>query len=93
MGVASRAVQTPGISALPPAVQSDIRERVEKFSDFNADNNPHGERDYGSFDVDGVGRVMWKIDYYDKNLEYLSDDPSDTSQTTRVLTIMLASEY
>jgi len=93
MGVASRAVQTSGIAALPPRVQSKIREKVETFNDFNEDNNPHGERDLGSFDVEGVGKVMWKIDYYDANYEFGSEDPSDTSQTRRVLTIMLASEY
>jgi len=93
MGIASRVVQTPGITALPPRVQSTIRERVETFATFNEDNNPHGERDFGSFTMEGVGNVMWKIDYYDANYEFGSEDPSDTSQTRRVLTIMLASEY
>lgn len=93
MGVASRVVQTIGITALPPRVQSTIREKVETFKAFTEDNNPHGERDMGSFDVEDVGRVMWKIDYYDANYEYGSEDPTDTSQTRRVLTIMLASEY
>jgi hypothetical protein len=93
MGVASRVVQTVGISALPGAVQSRIRERVETFTDFTQDNDPYGERDFGAFDVDGVGKVFWKIDYYDRACEYGSEDPSDPAQTTRVLTIMLASEY
>lgn len=93
MGVASRVMQTQGICALPPALQSRIRERVETFDTFTRDNDPHGERDFGSFHIDGAGRVLWKIDYYDTNLEFGSDDPSDPAQTTRVLTIMLSSEY
>jgi hypothetical protein len=93
MGIGSRVVQTEGIAALPPDVQSRIRERVETFDTFNPDNDPHGERDFGSFDVDDVGKVFWKIDYYDKSMEFGSEDPSDPGQTTRVLTIMLACEY
>jgi hypothetical protein len=92
MGVAGRVYQTEGIAALSPAAQSRIREKVELFNDFTPGNDPHGERDFGAFDHEGV-KVFWKIDYYDKACEYGSDDPSDPGQTTRVLTIMLASEY
>ncbi|MCP5386899.1 MAG: DUF3768 domain-containing protein [Novosphingobium sp.] len=31
--------------------------------------------------------------YYDPSLTYGSDDPADPAQTTRVLTVMLTSEY
>ena len=34
-----------------------------------------------------------KPKYYDQNLEYGSEDPADTKQTTRVLTILLPNEY
>ena len=92
MGVCCRLVQTIGINALPPADQSRIREKVELFNAFTEGNNPHGERDFGSFDHDGQ-RILWKIDYYDKALQYGSDAPEDPTRTTRVLTIMLAEEY
>lgn len=92
MGVASRLVQTPGISALPAAEQSAIREKVETYADFRPDNDPYGERDFGAFDHHG-GQIFWKIDYYDKALRYGSEDAADPAQTARVLTIMLASEY
>lgn len=92
MGVACRLLQTSGISALPSAVQSAIREQVETFDAFTPDNDPHGEHDFGSIEVAGH-RVFWKFDYYDRACEFGSEDASDPSQTTRVLTIMLAEEY
>lgn len=92
MGVASRVVQTPGISALDPFDQSAIREQVEKFEAFTKDNDPYGEHDFGGFEHCGQ-RIYWKIDYYDKKLEFGSEHPEDPAQTTRVLTIMLAEEY
>ena len=60
-------------------------------------DNPYGENDFGVIvheceDGESV-KVYFKFDYYDQNMEYGSEDPSDPRQTTRVLTIMLASEY
>jgi hypothetical protein len=87
-------VCTSGISALPPETQICIWGVVSRFNSFTEDNDPHGEHDFGAFDVEGVGKVFWKIDYYaDKSCSFGSEDPSDTSQCFRVLTIMLASEY
>jgi hypothetical protein len=92
MGITGRLLQTEGINALPPEDQSRIREKVEMFDAFTADNNPHGERDFGSIEHNGE-KVFWKIDYYDRSLQYGSEDPSSPKLTARVLTIMLASEY
>jgi hypothetical protein len=92
MGVAGRLFQTAGISALPPSDQSTIREKVETFDAFTSDNDPYGERDFGAFEHNGQ-RIFWKIDYYDRSLTKGSENPSNPSQTVRVLTIMLASEY
>src|SRR3954453_20609814 len=92
MGVAGKLVQTEGISALPAADQSKIREMVEKFDSFTPDNDPHGERDFGAFEYQGQ-RIFWKINYYARSLEKGSETPADPKQTVRVLTIMLAHEY
>ena len=62
------------------------------FDSFTEDNDPHGEHDFGAFDFKDE-RIFWKIDYYDAACEYGCEDPADPSKTTRVLTIMLASEY
>jgi len=38
-------------------------------------------------------KVYFNIDYYDRNMEYGSEDPADLKQTTRVMTILLPNEY
>jgi hypothetical protein len=65
---------------------------VRKFEAFDEGNDPWCEHDYGSFEHAGE-MCFFKFDYMDKALEYGSEDPADESQTTRVLTIALLSEY
>ena len=108
MGVACTAVATVGFRSLPDADQSCVRELIETFDAFDEDNDPHGERDFGTIyqladgrwtterprlREDERERVFWKLDYYDRDLKYGSEDPADPAKTRRVLTIMLAEEY
>lgn len=65
---------------------------VRSYNTFNADNDPYGEHDFGSFAVAGE-RLFWKFDYFDSDMQMASLDPSDDTITVRVLTIMLAKEY
>lgn len=92
-----RVVMTFGVDSMPvgsvPKVVRDMVLRtVASFDAFTPENDPHGEHDFGSFEIDGE-TFNWKIDYYDQNMEYGSEDPADPAKTTRVLTIMLAEEY
>ena len=87
-----RVVITAGVNALPPDVKQEILEAVRGFQDFGPDNDPWGEHDFGSLRIAGH-RIMWKIDYYDADCLYGSEDPSDPAKTTRVMTILLAQEY
>ncbi len=87
-----RCIFTPGVSDLGIPFSTAALAAVRTFSEFTADNDPYGEHDFGVFQI-GEERLFWKIDYYDLSLEYGSKDPADTSQTKRVLTIMLAEEY
>lgn len=105
MGIACVVVATEGIRGFPEADQSLLRELVETFDAFTPDNDPYGERDFGAIyqGVDGIWSasrpvdvavtVFWKIDAYDRELRFGSEDPADPAVTRRVLTIMLASEY
>ncbi len=85
-------IQTQWVSALPEKDQSRIRELVQTFNKFSSDNDPYEEHDFSIVSHMGES-IYWKIDYYDKDCRYGSENPADTSQTHRVLTIMHAHEY
>ncbi|MET4177765.1 hypothetical protein ABIB99_008895 [Bradyrhizobium sp. LA6.1] len=87
-----KVMMTIGVAELADCVKAEALRQVADFSEFTPENDPHGEHDFGSFDL--VGRkFFWKIDYYDKDMRHGSEDPSSPERTLRVLTLMLASEY
>ena len=77
---------------MPLDQRRSLLQKVRSFDAFGEDNDPHGEHDFGAFDLCGE-RLFWKIDYYDKDLSFGSPEPADPAVTRRVLTIMLASDY
>lgn len=88
---AGRIVMTRSIAALPAADRSAIFDLVKTFNAFTPDNDPYSEHDFGVVTYDGMD-IHFKIDYYDKSVQWGSPDPSDEECTTRVMTIMLAHE-
>lgn len=91
-GIGGDILITPDIQQLGAEAMHAIAREVMQFDSFDADNDPHGEHDFGAFDHEGQ-RIFWKIDYYAPDLVSGSEDPSNTESTRRVLTIMLAAEY
>jgi Protein of unknown function (DUF3768) len=87
-----RTVVTAGINAYGREFVLKVLDAVAAFDNFTGDNDPHGEHDFGNLEVDGE-KIYFKIDYFDADGVYGSEDPSDPKQTTRVLTVMLAEEY
>lgn len=87
-----RVVITAGIQALGPQHIAAIMDAVRAFNVFTPDNDPHGEHDCGLLTVGDI-RLMWKIDYYDKAMTYMSPDPANPAVTNRILTVLLAEEY
>ena len=71
-----RVMMTAGVDALPPDVKATVLRRVRTFSEFTEDNDPHGEHDFGSFEVAGR-KFFWKIDTYDAEMRFGSEDPTD----------------
>ena len=90
--IGGQVVMTAGVNELPMDVKAKALLMVKSFKDFTADNDPYGEHDFGFFEVAG-DKFYWKIDYYDPDCRYGSEDPADPEKTARVLTIMLAAEY
>lgn len=108
MGVACTAVATAGFQSLSDDDQSRVCELIETFDAFTDDNDPHGERDFGAIyqlrdgcwtterprsEEDERERVFWKLEYYDRKMEFASEDAANPAITRRVLTIMLSDEY
>ncbi|UZE49815.1 DUF3768 domain-containing protein [Rhodopseudomonas sp. P2A-2r] len=87
-----RLIVTDGLGSLTIEQFADLLQAVSTYSDFGPDNDPHGEHDFGAIEQDGV-RYFWKTEYFDQWMQFASPDPSDPAVTTRVMTIMLASEY
>jgi len=99
---------TEGIEGLPMAQRVAILRQIIAYDAFTADNDPHNEHDFGTLyrlasgdwtqhrpeDAEQIAQtVFWKFDYYDNALEFGSAEPWNADVTTRVLTVMLASEY
>ena len=91
-GIGGRIVITRGIEALGADEVVKVLAAVAKFDDFTEDNDPWGEHDCAVLTVDGR-RIIFKVDYFDRDLRWHSADASDPAVTERVLTIMLSEEY
>ena len=84
-----RVVCTSGVNAKGATFVTRALTAVMAFDTFTGDNDPHGEHDFGAFDLDDE-RLFWKIDYYDLAMQFGSEDPADPKNTLRVLTVMLS---
>ena len=82
-----RVYVTAGIAAMSPEQQVEVMRRVHCFIAFTPDNDPYGEHDFGSFEYAGK-TIFWKVDCYDRDLNYGSPDSADENVTTRVMTVI-----
>lgn len=87
-----RVLLTQGVAVLGDQDKNTVLRKVQAFDSFTADNDPHGEHDFGAIEHGGV-RYFWKIDYYDLANEFASADAANPAITNRVLTVMRADEY
>lgn len=87
----NKIVLTPGIAGLNLIDKEKVFASVKYYGNFTKNNNPWGEKDFGSFNFKKE-TFNWKIDYYDNDMKYHSPDKTDPDKTVRVLTIMKAEE-
>ena len=87
-----KVMTTCGVNELSEDIKARLFRAVAEHDKFNWRNDPHGEHDFGKVVIDGQ-KFFWKIDYYNNTMDAGSEDPANPDVTTRVLTIMLASEY
>ena len=81
-----------GIAAMSSEDKANIVSSVQNFNDFTPSNDVYGEHDFFSIDYKG-NKIFAKIDYYDLNYEFMSENPANPDITNRVLTILLSCEY
>ena len=81
-----------GIAAMSSEDKANIISMVQNFNDFTPSNDVYGEHDFLSIDYKG-NKIFAKIDYYDLNYEFMSENPANPDITNRVLTIMKVFEW
>ena len=91
-GTGGTIVVTRGVRAIAGFNSLELLAALGGYDAFDADNDPHGERDFGDLTLWGAD-LLWKIDYYDADMRFGSEDPADPSVTTRVLTVMTVGEW
>jgi hypothetical protein len=69
------------VDALASDVKAVVIRRVVTFADFTPDNDPHGEHDFGGFELAGR-KFFWKIDHFDTALEFGSEEIGSRSFQT-----------
>lgn len=101
LGIFGKVVLSEGVKFSP--AREDILTAVREFKNFNESNDPHGEHDFASFEVEdpegdfcdqrkkSFTKGIFKIDYYTP--DYSCGADPYTQPFRRVLTIMLANEY
>ena len=92
-GVGGKIVMTRGIANLGEEMVANIINAMREYTAWSKNNDTYGEHDFGVIKLADPQKVFFKIDYYDAQLKFGSEDPSDPEKTTRVLTLMLAEEY
>ena len=70
---------TASVDVLPDGTKAAAIANLRSFDEFTPDNDPYGEHDFGTIDLDG-DRFNFKIDYYAPDMLHGSADPADPAK-------------
>jgi len=87
-----RVVMTIEVQALSFADREELVRRVRTYDTWTKDNDPFGQHDAGEIEFKEF-TWLWRIDCYDAECKTGSEDWANPDVTTRVLTLMNASEW
>ena len=85
-------VMTAGFVDLPASIKARAIAAIRSYDAFEEGNDPYSYHDFGSVEIEGQ-TVWFKVDAYDRSLQYGSPDAADPKVTVRVMTLLLPSEY
>lgn len=91
-GKGGQIVATGALTQADPELIYQASVQVRDYAAFDTGDDPYGEHDFGSFVIGGQ-KFHWKIDYYDRSMEFGADDPADSANCVRVLSIFYAEDY
>lgn len=66
-GTGGMIVITRGVKHLSGFNAATLAEALAAYDEFDADGDPHGERDFGTLTLFGADTI-WKVDYYDASM-------------------------
>ena len=81
-----KVTMTAGVYALPDMVKATALQKAATFDAFTEDNDTYGEHDFGSFELCGR-KFFWKIEYYDRDMQYGSEATLRACSVRDVLTV------
>ena len=91
-GTGGSVMVTQSVMRLTGFDAAELAAALADYDGFDADNDPHGERDFGDLMLWGTD-LLFKIDYHDAAMEFGSEDPANPEVTNRVLTVMSAADW
>ena len=68
-GVGGTIMVTWGVLAITGYNSAELSGALAAYDAFDAENDPHGERDFGDLTLWGED-MFWKVDYYSQDLRY-----------------------
>jgi len=86
-----KAVISRTFNVLDEELKQEAYEKIREFTDFNEDNDPYNEHEFGKLSISNGDNLYWKIDYYaDSNCEL---GTLHKAEAYLVLTIMILEDY